>query len=227
VYAAVLAIGLSGVIVERFNRPNQGKAAQHIEFKRSRLMTERVRETIDGRVAAFQSYLEGSGYTAAWPLVSFSVVDEIPKDLPGVPGPGPQWSRAGNTVTLTALTVSDTREELRAYLELVFSLGIDVPVEPVTVGLAEFFPWCFLGSMPKGNENAKWVGESLAQALWIARTRANRHVEKAAMSAYMSTLRERNLPNYSSIFVGKFMELLGDDDSNARVEFTRRGLLTQ
>ena len=227
VYGAVLAIGLAGVIFGRFNLPNSGKVAKHIEFKRSRFMTERARETIDGRVAGFQSYLEGSGYTAAWPLVSFSVVDEIPKDLPDTPGTGPQWSLAGNTVTLTALTVSDTSEELRAYLQLEFSRGIEEPIEPVTIGLSEFFPWCFLGSKPKGNEDAKWVGESLAQALWIARTRADGHVEKAAMSAYMSTLHQRNLPNYSNIFVGKLMELLGDDNSDARVEFTRRGLLTQ
>ena len=91
-------------------------------------MTEQSRETIDGRVAAFQSYLESLGYTAAWPLVSFSVVDEIPKDLPDTPGTGPRWSLAGNTVTLTALTVSDTSEELRAYMQLVFSRGIEEPI---------------------------------------------------------------------------------------------------
>jgi hypothetical protein len=203
VYGVVLTIALSGVIFERFNRPHQGVAAKHIEFTRSGLMTERTRETIDGRVAAFQSYLEDLGYTKAWPLVSFSVVDRIPKDLPDTPGTGPEWSLSGTTVTLAARTVSDPGQELQAYLQLIFSRDIDVLIEPVTIALSKFFPWCFLDSKPKDNGDAKWIGESLAQALWIARTRPDGHVEKAAMSAYISTLHQRNLPNYSSIFVGK------------------------
>jgi len=85
----------------------------------------------------------------------------------------------------------------------------------------------FEDGVPARREDARWLGEALAQTLWIIRRDIGRgKVESAAIGALVQTQASRRAARYESIYARRVVDLLGADGSQARAEFSQHEILS-